>query len=171
MALSLWNNIDPLFDDLMRTPFALNPRRSEVNEPTSSWLSTFHPMQGNQLTMRETKTGYDLEVDLPGIPRDRIKLSIDRNDMIEIDAKEDQKEESEKEGVKTTRRSRRQFYRKFSLPQDACKESLKADFVDGVLSMHLDKLGGGKGDKGEKKFIDINPSSSSGSKSSSKSNN
>ena len=160
MSLSLWNSVDPLFDDFL----PLSSRRGG-NSNSNSWLSNFHPMQGNQLQMRETKNGYDIEVDLPGIPKDRIKLSIDRNNMIEIDAKEEQKEENENEGVKSVKRTQRQFYRKFSLPKDACKDSLNADFVDGVLTMHLNKLGGGKDEKEDhKKYIDINASSSSSTK-------
>ena len=66
--------------------------------------------------MKVTENAYEFSLDVPGVSKENIKISIDnKTDLVEILAEEKSKEENP-EGNTTTHRY---YKRSFSLPEDA----------------------------------------------------
>ncbi len=86
----------------------------------------------------ESPTGYLVRVELPGLGTGDVRVSVDGH-VLSI-AGERRQEEREKE----TRYHRVEsafgsFLRRFTLPEDVDEEKLRAEFRDGILSVHVPK--------------------------------
>ena len=92
---------------------------------------------------------FELTAEMPGIPRDKINISVSDNG-IEINAEvEEKKEEKGKEYVHKER-SYRSFYRKMSLPSEVVSDKADAKITDGVLKIILPKKEPTKAPKAKK---------------------
>ena len=104
--------------------------------------------------VRETKSSYEVDVDLPGFKKDEIKLELENGYLTISAAKGLDKDEKDKETGKYIRRERyagnlsRSFY-----IGDVKQEDVKAAFKNGILSITVPKED--KETKEEKKYITI----------------
>jgi HSP20 family protein len=99
----------------------------------------------------EKDDSFIVEAELPGINEDDLEVKLDR-DILTISAeKEEENEEEDKNYYRREIRSGR-FERRFRLPDNIDKESIKADLKDGILKIDLPKTEESK----EVKKIDIN---------------
>lgn len=85
----------------------------------------------------EDASEYTLALDLPGINRDALDVSLDDGKLVI------RGERQPVEGVhaRRTERAHGRFVRSFSLPDGVDRESIAADYKDGVLLLHLPKRG------------------------------
>jgi len=85
----------------------------------------------------EDEREYTLALDLPGIKRDGLDVSLDDGKLVI------RGERAATEGVHARRTERPQgrFVRSFSLPDAVDRQSIAADYKDGVLLLHLPKRG------------------------------
>lgn len=86
--------------------------------------------------IEETDTGYEIDLDLPGVGKDQVTIDVSANQLTvhgEI-------KEKERTGVlrRQTRRVGRFDYR-WTLPADAEMDNIKAELTNGVLSLHIPK--------------------------------
>jgi HSP20 family protein len=86
---------------------------------------------------------YQIDVELPGMKKDEIKVSVEDR-VLSISG--ERKSEKEEKGKKyhRTERSYGAFMRSFTLPEDASGEKLHADFQEGILKVHIPKVEGAK---------------------------
>jgi len=92
----------------------------------------------------ETDKEYRVSVELPGIEKDDIQVSIDQGRLtISGEKKEEQKEE--KENFLRVERSYGTFTRTIPLPATVNEEAAEASFKDGVLTIRLPKTAEGRG--------------------------
>ena len=104
--------------------------------------------------VKETDTGYEVDIDLPGFKKDEIKLELDNGYLTISATKGLDKDETDKETGKYIRRERyagnlsRSFY-----IGDVKQEDVKAAFKNGILSISVPKED--KKAKEEKKYITI----------------
>jgi len=92
-----------------------------------------------RLDVAEDDTAYHVKVDVPGVKKEDIKVSIDGN-RVGISA-EVKKEKEEKKG-ETVLRSERYYgkqFRGFSLGHDVDQAKAEAKYEDGVLQLTLPK--------------------------------
>jgi len=84
----------------------------------------------------EDEREYLLALDLPGINRERLDVSLDDGRLVI------RGERTAEEGVSVRRAERPQgrFVRTFSLPDAVDRARITADYKDGVLALHLPKL-------------------------------
>ena len=96
----------------------------------------------------EDEREYLLALDLPGIDRDALDVSLDDGRLVI------RGERKGAEGVRARRTERPQgrFVRTFSLPDAVERGSISADYKDGVLLLHLPKRGE---QSGRRRKIDI----------------
>ena len=89
------------------------------------------------LDVKETKDGYVIKADLPGLKDDDLAISMTGNQLT-ISGK---REEEREEGVRyyVLERSRGSFARTFVLPDSVDAERVTASLKDGVLSLHIPK--------------------------------
>lgn len=138
-ALSRWNpfkqmsRFEPVadFDDLFRgLGFRMHAR-----DPES-------PLE-MRMDVREQESAYQVTVDLPGVDKDRIEVSIDGN-QVSIKA-EIQRESRKEEGREIhSERYSGSAFRSFTLPHEIDQAKAQAHYEKGVLSLALPKKGNGR---------------------------
>lgn len=91
------------------------------------------------VNIKETEKDYTLEMAVPGLKREDIKVNLEKSVLtISFDKKEEHKEENGKY-------TRREFYhesfsRSFTLPEgEVDEEKISGDYKDGILTIVLPK--------------------------------
>lgn len=87
----------------------------------------------------ETDTAINITAELPGVSKDDIDVALENNVLTIRGDKKQLKEEKEKEHY-LFERYYGSFQRSFSLPAPVDESSVKAEFRNGVLNIHLDKI-------------------------------
>ena len=90
--------------------------------------------------VRETDSGYEVDVDLPGFKKDEITAKLD-NGYLTISATKGLDKENNKENGKYIRRERYvgSMSRSFYVGEDVTQEDIKAKFEDGILKLSIPK--------------------------------
>ncbi len=103
-------------------------------------LDSFSP----RADMLETETTIRILVDLPGLTREQVQLSLKNGVMIV----KGERATDHLENEQFTRRERfyGQFYRSFALPETASSKEISARFINGVLEITIPKTGSPQGD-------------------------
>ncbi|PHO09268.1 heat-shock protein Hsp20 [Malaciobacter canalis] len=109
-------------------------------------VSGFVPM----VNTREGEFAYHIDVDLPGVKKENIKVDINK-DVVTISGERKTKEEIKEEDYYKVETSFGKFTRSFTLPENADKENIDANYNDGVLEVIVPKLAEDK----HKKTIEI----------------
>ncbi len=119
---SLRDEIDRLFEDYFGKT---SDRRDE-----SFWYPA--------MDISETEEGYLVEMDVPGIPKENIKISVKDNQLtITGERKSEKKEEDKDRTYHRIERYYGKFQRTIALPNEIDIEKIKADYKDGVLKITL----------------------------------
>lgn len=86
----------------------------------------------------EKNNGFELQMAIPGVKKEDVKISLEKNVLSITSEKETEKAD---ESVKYTRREfvYGTFCRSFTLPETVDVEKIKADFRDGILIIELPK--------------------------------
>lgn len=89
-----------------------------------------------QLDIFETRDSYKLSVELPGVDRDSIDLSVDEDALLIRARKEREVTEGEEDSqFHRVERSYGRFERMLTLPADADTENISAELKNGVLEV------------------------------------
>jgi len=143
----LWTELDRRFDDMRRdlqstfwgSPLALAPWMPstahlfpELRVPEA--METLAP----RVDIRDNGGALVITADMPGIPRENIDISVDRN-MVEISGEAEHSEAEKKEGYMRQERSYQRFYRALPLPDEVVADKAEACVKDGVLEITLPK--------------------------------
>ena len=123
-----------LFDDFMDDAFERN------------FLGGRNPLYGKhsknlmKTDVKETETGYELDIDLPGFKKDEISAHLEDGYLTVSAAKGVDKDEKDNEG----RYIRRERYsgsmtRSFYVGNAVTEEDIKAKYEDGILSLSIPK--------------------------------
>ena len=137
-------NFDP-FDDFFDRPL---PRRMPPH------MNDMPPMaQVMKTDVKETETGYELAVDLPGIKKENVKAELN-DGYLTISASAEQNNDQQDENGKYIRRERYtgSYSRSFFVGKDVTEADIKAKFTDGVLRLNIPKK---EPSAPEKKYIAI----------------
>jgi HSP20 family protein len=130
-------------------PFEL-PRLRGMEDTVDEWMRRFfHPLRTRgegavdiSVDVSEKNGAYLIKAEIPGVKKEDINVSIERN-MVSISA-EVKRESEEKQGEKVLRRERYHgmMQRSFSLPSQVDDSKAQARYVDGVLELTLPKKEG-----------------------------
>ena len=122
----LARSFERLFDESFERFFGLAPR-GEGGTRTPA------------LDVHESDKTYTVKLDLPGVDKKDVKVSIDGR-LVTVQA-ETKKEEEKKEGERVVYRERSvsSFARSFTLPQDVDEGASSAKMDNGVLTLTLAK--------------------------------
>ena len=99
--------------------------------------------------IRETEKSYVLEADLPGFDEKDIDIHLDSNTLT-IESKKEEDKKEEKNGYMVQERRQAAFCRSFTLPENADRESISANYKNGVLFVEIGKLA-----EAQKRVIEI----------------
>lgn len=121
--------VESMFEDLL-APLAQGARWSEEG--------TVAP----RMNVIETERSYEIDVDLPGVAKQDVKVSIDGK-RVQIEAEFQQaNERREGETVVYAERTARRFMRSFTLPHEVDDSTAQARIENGVLHLSLPKKQG-----------------------------
>lgn len=124
-AHELSRAFDRLFDDTVQRVF------SHPAEPASRLPA---------LDLRETDQAYTAQVDLPGVAKEDVKVTIDgKRVSIEASATHAATETAEGERLLVRERSSVAFARSFTLPVEVDEAASQAKLENGVLALTLSK--------------------------------
>lgn len=123
-----------LFDDFMDDAFERNffgGRNPLYGKHSKNLMKT---------DVKETETGYELDIDLPGFKKDEISAHLEDGYLTVSAAKGVDKDEKDNEG----RYIRRERYsgsmtRSFYVGKAVTEEDIKAKYEDGILSLSIPK--------------------------------
>lgn len=123
-----------LFDDFMDDAFERNffgGRNPLYGKHSKNLMKT---------DVKETETGYELDIDLPGFKKDEISAHLEDGYLTVSAAKGVDKDEKDNEG----RYIRRERYsgsmtRSFYVGNTVTEEDIKAKYEDGILSLSIPK--------------------------------
>jgi HSP20 family protein len=91
-----------------------------------------------QFEVKETKDGYVIRADLPGVKESDLDISL-TGSLLTISGKREQEDREEGESFYAYERSYGNFTRSFTLPESADTEHVKAELKGGVLTLALPK--------------------------------
>ena len=92
------------------------------------------------LDVKETENGYEIETDVPGVPKENIKVQLDGH-LLTISSETKQDDGSTTpNGSRSVKRLRSFSSRSVTLPKRADLSTIQASCADGVLHITLNKL-------------------------------
>jgi len=87
----------------------------------------------------ETKTGYIIKADVPGMVKDDVKVTISQDGVLSISGERKHEAIEEEGGIKSIERSYGKFHRNFQLPKAAKIDEVSATVENGVLTVSVGK--------------------------------
>ena len=145
MALVRWDPFRELEDMSERlnrvfTRPALRPSGKEALT-VADWMPT--------VDISETDAEYLIKAELPEVKKEDVKVTVEEGVLT---LQGERRQEKEEKGKKYHRveRSYGSFVRSFTLPESVDEAGVKAEYKDGVLSLHLPKI-----EKVKPKAIDV----------------
>lgn len=88
--------------------------------------------------IREEKDQFVLHADLPGVDAKHIDVTLEKG-VLTIRGRRELESRDEKNGYRRVERVAGDFYRRFSLPDTADSQAVKARFTNGVLEVVIPK--------------------------------
>ena len=124
-----WYLVNRLQRDLDRL-FTSPALGDEQQQSVSDWLPP--------VDIREEDKQFVLHADLPGVEPKNIDVTLEKG-VLTIRGHRDLQTRDEKSGFRRVERTSGQFYRRFSLPDTADSQAVKARFTNGVLEVAIPK--------------------------------
>ena len=129
-----WNLLDRFQEQLNQLGYAnrdiANSDHDQSHVVTSHWRPA--------VDIKEEADRFVIMADLPGVDPGDIEITME-NGVLSIKGERKSEIRDEKEGYKRVERVSGTFYRRFSLPDSADAERIKAKGRDGVLEVSLPK--------------------------------
>jgi len=125
-----WSFVDLLHRDLDRLADQRGVARTD-HSPVADWVPA--------VDILEDKNGFLLRADVPGVDPDDIDVSMDSGNL-NISGERRAEDRAEGEGVQRIERATGRFFRRFTLPETADAEGIKAKCSNGILEVSIPKL-------------------------------
>ena len=95
-----------------------------------------------RMNIMETKDNYKLELCIPGLTKDDVKLSIDTEGNLVVEMTKETKNEKKNEDMRYLRHefSVEHFRQTVMLPEDIHKEQISAKVENGILDIVIPKV-------------------------------
>ena len=119
-------DINRLFDNFLRGGV-----QADESFDSSYWTPA--------VDIAEQENAYEVKVELPGISKEDVKISLESN-ILTIKGEKKQGKEDTKKNLHRVERSYGMFQRSFTLPSTVKNDKIDAVFTDGVLSITLPKV-------------------------------
>ena len=142
MTLIRWNpahDLVPFQSDMLGMQRELNRIfdnffRGDVAEPADMLRSTWAP----SVDIRERDNDYLVNVELPGVSKDDVKITLQDN-ILTVRGEKNQEKESKESKYHRVERVYGSFQRSFALPAAVKAEKIDASYKDGILTVSLPK--------------------------------
>lgn len=132
--------MERMFDDLFR---AFGTPDTGIRVPGFSGGTGLASMLRPQLDIAENDKGYTITVEIPGVDRDDVDISVDDGALL-IRGEKRQSNEERDGDYHAIERSYGRFQRVLDLPDDADEENASAHFQNGVLKVEVPRSASAK---------------------------
>ena len=94
------------------------------------------------VNVKESATGYTMEVAAPGLKKDMVKMNIDKDCYLNVSIEHKDEHKAEKKDEHYLRRefSYSNYSQSYALPEDANQEKVTAEVKNGVLTIEIPKM-------------------------------
>ena len=106
----------------------------DVEDDGSFGLSLWTPA----VDIKEEADGYVVNVELPGVKKDDVKITVESN-VLTIRGEKKEEKNAKEGNFQRVERSYGSFQRSFTLPSTVKNEKIEASYNDGVLTVTLPK--------------------------------
>lgn len=89
--------------------------------------------------IKDEDKAYLVKVDIPGMDKKNIKISVDQYNNLIIDGERDSEVKKESKGYICFERRKGSFFRKMALPSTINSQNIKAKYQNGVLEINIPK--------------------------------
>lgn len=142
MSLVRWNPSR----DLLSFPSDMLAMQKGINRVFDNFFrgglldddSTSTGMWAPSVDIAETETAYTVKVELPGVEKENVKITMQDN-ILTLRGEKKQEKESNQSNYHRVERSFGSFQRSFSLPSSVLSDKIDAVYNNGVLSITLPK--------------------------------
>ena len=125
-----WVLMNRLSRDLERLFSAPGEAADESRSSVVDWVPS--------VDIREEDKQFVLHADLPGVEAKDIEITMEKG-VLTIRGRRVSEEREEKNGYRRVERAAGEFFRRFSLPDTADAQAIKAKSVNGVLEVVIPK--------------------------------
>ena len=130
----LHDEVDRLFDDFFNRS-ALSPFRSRSSMLEGITGNLLKP----RLDLSVTEKEYTVSVEIPGVSEKDVNLEL-VHETLTIRGEKKQEKEEKKKNFYRLERSYGAFQRTLSLPEDANRDKIRAEFKNGVLNITIPRM-------------------------------
>lgn len=88
--------------------------------------------------IHETKDHYEVNVELPGVRKDDVKITLESN-VLTISGEKKEERDEKNADYRRVERAYGSFYRSFTLPSTVKSDKIEAAYKDGVLNVVIPK--------------------------------
>jgi HSP20 family protein len=147
-TLTRWEPIREMedFQNRLSTLFGRPFRRTNGHGREEITLADWSPLAD----ITEDEREYLIKAELPELKREDVKVTVE-NGVLTISGERKFEKEEKKKKYHRVERGYGSFVRSFSLPDDADANKVKAEFKNGMLTIHLPK-----NEKAKPKQIEVN---------------
>jgi HSP20 family protein len=125
-----FRDIDDMFDRVLADTMRRWPRTSNDERRVYDWAPA--------ADVSETDGEYLIKAELPEVRKDDLNITVQEGVLtLAGERKEEKREDNER--LHRIERFRGSFSRRFTLPDDADEQGIKAESKDGVLVIHIPK--------------------------------
>ena len=129
-------SFDEQFGNLVETMF------EDMLAPFSAGAALAEGVATPRLDVTESDQAFSIDVDMPGVRKEDVKISVDRQRLTIEGECRSSKQDKQDENVVYTERMARRFVRSFTLPTDVDDSAAQAHMENGVLHLTLPKKQG-----------------------------
>jgi len=131
--------------DRLSSLFNLAPLRTGDGKEETITVSEWAPL----VDILEDDKEYNVRVELPGVKKDQVKVSVE-NGVLSISGERKYEKEENNRKYHRIERAYGNFQRSFAIPDDADPAKVAAEFKDGILTVRL-----AKDEKAKPKAIEV----------------
>jgi HSP20 family protein len=88
--------------------------------------------------IQETDKEYVVKAELPEVKKEDVKVTI-KDGVLTLEGERRQEKEEKTKKFHRVERSYGKFMRAFTMPEDTDEKTVRADYKDGVLNVHIGK--------------------------------
>ena len=125
-----FREVDDVFDRFFADAFRRWPRATVEGRAAADWAPA--------ADVTETEGEYLIKAELPEVRKEDVSLSV-QDGVLTLTGERKQEKRDDNEKVHRVERFYGSFARRFSLPEDADEQSIKAESKNGVILIHIPK--------------------------------
>ncbi len=125
-----FRDVDDVFNRFFAETVRHWPRAAAESRAASDWAPA--------TDVSETPTEYLIKADLPEVRKEDVSLTV-QDGVLTLSGERRQEQHAEGEKLHRVERAYGSFARRFSLPEDADEQGIRAEGRDGVILIHIPK--------------------------------